>query len=365
MTTMPADSSSQTHPPPEPSAREVAELAGVSLSTVSRVFRNSPLVNPETHRKVREAAEQVGYRPSNFARSLRTGVGSTVGFLLRRPTGLLGEFHAKAFGAIQERIARLELQPLVTAVPENTGLLDYSRQMLAQEALCALIVQGDNLTAEQIAGFAGFPRPTVILNYSEAIPENPRLAAAGFDNASGIEQAVRHLVALGHERIAFISGNSETNDSRLREEGFRAALQKVALTLHPHHLRPGDFGHLHGGFQSGAAQMEFLLSLRPRPTAVLAASDEIAVGAMETIWRCGLRVPEDLSIVGYDNHSWSPYVRPPLTTINHDGWQLGEAVAELLATMLKGIQPANRLVLLPSQLVVRESSGLPRPRNLN
>lgn len=359
MTTISKSSRPPCQPADEPSAREVAELAGVSLSTVSRVFRNSPLVKPETHRKVREAAEQVGYRPSNFARSLRTGVSSTVGFLLRRPTGLLGEFHAKAFGAIEEHIARLHLQPLVTAVPESVPLLEYARQMLAQEALCGLIVQGDNLTREQVDELAAFPRPTVILNYSESIPDSPGLAAAGFDNASGIEQAVRHLVALGHERIAFISGNPETNDARLREGGFRASLEKLDLALGADYICFGDFGHLHGGFESGAAQMEFLLSLRPRPTAVLAASDEIAVGAMETVWRCGLRVPDDISIVGYDNHSWSPYVRPPLTTIAHDGWQLGEAAAGLLTRMLLKQGLSRRLILLPSQLVVRESTGLP------
>ena len=360
MTTM---STAPLQAPPrhaEPSAREVAELAGVSLSTVSRVFRDSPLVNAETSRRVREAAAEIGYSPSNFARSLRTGVSSTVGFLLRRPTGLLGEFHAKAFGAIQERIAQMQLNPLVAAIPAGTRPMELARQMLAREALCGLIVQGDNLGPGAVEELAEFPRPAVVLNYSEPLPADCHLAAAGFDNGGGIEQAVRHLVALGHERIAFISGNPGNNDARLREEGFRAALGKVGLEHLPEFIRFGDFGRLHGGFQSGAAQMEFLLSLRPKPTAVLAASDEIAVGAIDTAWRCGLRVPDDVSVVGYDNHSWSPYVRPSLTTIEHDGWRLGEAAADLLLGLLQEKRLKSRQVLLCSQLVVRQSTGLPR-----
>lgn len=341
------------------SAREVARRAGVSLSTVSRVFRGSSLVSDSTTRKVREAAAEVGYQPSSSARSLRMGISNTVGYILRSPTGLLGEFHAKAFAAIEQSLAPRGLQALVTSIPAQTNLADFVRHLMLQESLCALVIQGDELSAGHTAELAEIPRPIVLLNHHRAVPSaEGSILSVGFDNRDGAIQAARHLAALGHRCIGFIGGTPTTNDAREREIGFREAMASLGLETKESWIRQGHFGEVSGGFRSGSIQMDFLLAERPqRPTAVIAASDEIAVGALESARRCGLSIPDDLSLIGFDNHSWSAYTHPPLTTIHHDGWQLGLCAARKLHELLSGKKQDERIEVLPVQLIARESSG--------
>lgn len=341
------------------SAREVARLAGVSLSTVSRVFRGSELVSDRTSELVRSAASRVGYQPSSSARSLRTGVSSTVGYLLRSPTGLLGEFHAKVFAAVEQALAGRGYQALVTARPADMDLGRYARGLLAQESLFALIVQADELTPDDVGDLAELPRPVILLNFQDQLPASAHhMAAVGFDNRDGIRQAVRHLAARGHHRIAFIGGTPSTNDARHREESFRAAMTDLGLPLESHWIRPGHFGEITGGFQSGRTQMDFLLAERPNaPTAIVAASDEIAIGALQSARRCGVSVPEELSIVGYDNHSWSEFIQPALTTIDHDGWELGLAAARALFALQDNPSGPLEPIKLPVQLIPRATTA--------
>lgn len=358
MTTMSSDAKKTLA---DAGAREVARLAEVSLSTVSRVFRDSPSVHPETAERVRAAARSVGYQPSNSARSLRTGVSSTVGYFLRTPTGLMGEFHARTFAAIEQRLADDGLQTLVTSMPAGVAVLGHASAMLAQESLCALVVQADELHPADVADLASLPRPVLMLNYAEPLPPAAsNLLAVGFDNRAGVVQAVRHLAALGHRRIAFIGGTPATNDALQREEGYRMAMQSLELALEDRWVRPGHFGDTAGGFLSGSSQMDHLLAERScLPSAVVAASDEIAIGAMDSVRRCGLVVPADISVVGYDNHSWSAYTHPRLTTVHHDGWQMGEAATELLLAAIKLGPPRTRQMVLPTQLIVRDSTARP------
>lgn len=178
-----------------------------------------------------------------------------------------------------------------------------------------------------------------------------------YDNAGGIEQAVRHLVALGHRRIAYIGGSPEDLDAVERERGFVRAMKAVALEFPPEWLRPGDFSR---AVESGRSQCDFLLSEgRKGPTAIVCASDEIAAGVLVAARAAGRDIPRDLSVVGFDNESPSALFVPPLTTLDHSGWAIGIAAGEEILRRMRDpkARPAN--VEMSVSLVVRESAASP------
>lgn len=342
-------------------AREVAGIARVSISTVSRVFRGSTKVAPRTAERVMRAAEQVGYRPNLAARALRTGRAQAVGFVLRNSRGLLGEFHAKSFGGFESAMAENGLRTVVATVNAGEEMPSRCRELFSSHQCGGIVVQADELRPGQLAELADLAVPVVALNYDGRDGTLPSgMAAVGFDNSQGIALAVRHLIALGHRRVAFIGGTPTTNDANLRERAFRDAMAATGLELRPAWIRPGHFGDREGGFESGRTQMEHLLSESEGPTAVVCASDEIAVGALNAIRRAGRQVPRDCSVVGFDNHSWTPHVDPPLTTIAHDGWELGVRAATALLAMLAKDKLQDRSPIIETRLVVRGSTAPPR-----
>lgn len=338
-------------------AREVAALAEVSVSTVSRVFRGSTKVTPRTTERVLKAAEQIGYSPNLAARALRTGKAQAVGFVLRNPYGLLGEFHAKSFGGFESTMADKGMRIVVAAVNGSAEMQDRCRELFSSHQCGGVVVQADELSVAELAELGTLRVPVVAINYDGRGTDLPKgMATVGFDNALSIRTAMRHLLALGHRRIGFIGGTPTTNDAVLREQGFRDAIASMKIDHHEQWIRPGHFGHREGGFESGRSQMEYILGEVDGPTAIVCASDEIAVGALNAIRHAGREVPRDYSIVGYDNHSWTPHINPPLTTIAHDGWDLGVRAATALLTMLAGEKVKDPAQIVETRLVVRSST---------
>jgi len=325
--------------------RDVARASRVSTATVSRVFNESPLVSVETRDRVREAAKRLGYWPNGIARSLITNRTHMLGVLM---PDLHGEFfsemiHGVDLGARARGLHILvsrsssSLEELIGAVRSMRGRVD------------GLIVMAPDLEDSAALRECGGEVPTVFLNPDGRVRNGDTLVIA---NVEGARAVVDHLLGLGHRRIAMITGPERNVDARQRRDGYRRALHDRGLPPESRLEFAGDFGE-----RSGYDAMLEILRCEPRPTAVFAANDCMAVGALGALQDQRVRVPEDIAIVGFDDIPLVRYLTPPLTTVHVDMLRFGERAVELLLERTAGKRAAARHDVLPTRLVVRGSCG--------
>lgn len=325
------------HAPPNVTIRDVAARAGVSVATVSRVFNQKGPMREETLRRVMEVAGELKYVPHAGARSLSTRSTRTIGVVL---PDLHGEFFSEVIRGIDlaarengyhlllsgSHADRDEMRAVVRAV---RGMID------------GLIVMSPDLDPSSLIGELPGNIPAVLLNAKVA--GRPCIT---IDNAGGARDVVRHLANLGHESIAFIGGPARNADAEQRRRGFRAgakthAIQAVELA--------GDFTE-ESGYQAGAK----IAALRPRPTAVFAANDSMAIGALSAFKDAGLRVPADVALVGFDDIPIARFLDPPLTTVQVPIAELGRRGLQILLSENGHDAHPSRLT---TSLVVRRSCG--------
>jgi LacI family transcriptional regulator len=328
-----------------PKLEDVAEATGVSAATVSRALSRPDLVQPETLARVRRAAARLGYMPAGAARALASGRTMTVGAVV--PT-LDHAIFARAIQSLQTVLLGHSYQLLI-ASHEYSALTEAAavRSMLTRGVDALMLVGADHLDETwNLLAAASVP---VLITWSR----DDRFPCIWFDNARAGRLAAEHLVGLGHRRVGMISGRLRWNDrARLRVEGVRAALAEVGLDLPDWCVIEEPFT-LAGG-RAGMAQL--LAAARP-PTAFVCGNDLLAVGALLEAQARGLRVPDDLSIVGIDNLEIAAHLSPALTTVHLPTAQLGERVGQTLVTALRGGAPPASIEL-PIELVMRRSSGL-------
>lgn len=346
---------SQPRPKNGSTAQEVARRAGVSVMTVSRALRGSDDVAPRTRERVLAIASELGYQPNSAARSLRTGTVQTVGFITWSHHALRGSYHSETLAGLNS-VMESEGHSLLIAIPSKFNeLTTKARQTISMGQAAGLVIQGTFIDQPQIDEVAHLNAPAVLMNYSGNCEG---ASCVGYDNEGGVEQAVRHLVTLGHRRIAYIGGTEEDQDAKGRERGFRQAMQRLGLPLNEEWMRPGHFAH---AVESGSTQADHLLAEgESGPTAIVCAADNIAIGVIESARRSGRRVPEDISVVGFDNMDFSAHLVPPLTSVDHSGWDLGVRVGEELLRLMRNGEAEPRRVVLPTRLVIRDSTARPK-----
>ena len=326
-----------------PTILDVAERAGVSKSLVSLVMRKSPHVSEEKRTAVLQAVEELGYRPNAVARSLVRQRSHVLGVML---SNLHNPFFADVVNGIEDRALESGYRALF-----NSGKRVPEREAVALETLLelqtdGLILAGTLLDTKTIDE-AGKAVPIVLI--ARATRSRVVDSVSGDDRA-GARLAVDHLVSLGHRRIAHIDGGGGAG-ARRRQAGYAAAMKK-------HGLEPmivtGSYTE-----EGGAAGVRQLLETKHKPTAIFAANDLAALGALQALSEAGRSVPEDVSLVGYDNAWLAGLQHISLTTIDQPRHQLGTTAVELLIERLdKGQTDARHLVLAPS-LVVRATTGPP------
>jgi LacI family transcriptional regulator len=347
----PRKSSSDHRRPGAVSIRDIASRAGVSIATVSRTVNGISTVNAELARKVWQAIEEVGYLPNTQARALVSGRSHTLGLIVSEITNpffpeLVQEFEYLAvaqgyevlIGSTNYEAARTEslMRRVLQRNVDGVAVMTFG----IEEVLVQKLVERE------------FP-----LVFVDAGPDLPNIRVIKVDYGQGIREAVQHLAALGHRRIAFISGPLAQRSPTARRDAFLRSMSELGLTVPPQHMVEGNHT-----MESGIVAMERLIALDELPTAVMCSNDTTAIGALHALYRTTYKVPEDISVVGFDDIHLAEFILPPLTTVQMSCKALAAAAVEALRA---GIEQDHHKAAkmewhVPTKLVVRQSTAFPR-----
>jgi LacI family transcriptional regulator len=325
-----------------PTIRDVAERAGVSIATVSRVLNDRADVSAETREKVRQVAQSVGYSADPAARALATQRTQLVAVVVGDNAGhrdLSLVFFGKVLAAISRRLAHSDYEALLLQA------VDVSLQHRIDAAILIGVDDDDPLIAELTS------RHVPLVGVDVRIGGG-RTAYVGSDHADGVRLALAHLYALGHRRIAHLGGASNTVAGADRIVAFRRECERLDLALSDDYVREADFSSASGYRETCA-----LLALPERPTAIVAASDLMALAALQAIRDVGLQPGGDVAIVGFDDLEAAALAYPPLTTIRQDRQELGTVAAERAIELIEDPDATPPPTVLPVELVVRASSA--------
>ena len=325
--------------------KEVAQASGVSVATVSRVMNDSGPVHAETRARILKAAAALNYVPNSAARSLITSRTNTLGVLL---PDLYGEFFSEVIRGIDQTARSGDYHLIVSSSHNEQPDIEAALKAM-RGRVDGLIVMSPHVSATSLARSLPSSLPAVLLNC--AVDGNA-FDSVGIDNRGGARTMVRHLQELGHRRIAVIKGTDRNYDSDERLAGYRE-LMRQAGSYDADLEAPGAFTE-----ESGYRGVEQLLRRSPRPTAIFAFNDSMAAGALSALQAAGLRVPEDVSVAGFDDVPLAGYLNPPLTSVRVPIADLGAGAMQCL---LSAIQDKNRhertTRTLKTTLVVRRSTG--------
>ncbi len=320
------------------SMADVAQRAGVSGQTVSRVVNDSPRVDPATRARVEDAMAQLGYRPHRAARALRTGRTHTIGLVV---STLASVGNSRMLQAVADAAAPRGYALTVVTAGDAEGLAQAFERLRDQGVDGAIVLNEATATARRTDGPAGLALVVV------DSPPDERFVVLQSDHEAGAVAATDHLIGLGHATVWHLAGPEDSYASAERERGWRAALEGAGLVVPP--LFRGDWTAA-SGHSAGAA-----LASRPDVTAVFVANDQMALGLLRALADAGRRVPSDVSVVGFDDIADAAEYLPPLTTVRQDFDALGERAVDALIDAIDGGSPKTDVV--PTRLVVRESSA--------
>lgn len=330
--------------------RDVAKHAGVSVATVSHVINDTRYVSPELRQRVLDAIEALDYRPNRLAQALSK---RSIPLLALIVPDISNPYWSHVARAVQDLTDEHDYSVIVCS---TDGLLKREVRFLRSLSgwISGLIVHPYQVTHEHVNRHMGAAVPVVILgDFLTVQRHSPNWDYVGGDNQGGAQAAVEHLIGLGHGRIAFIQGPSGTPTGAKRLAGFRRAIELAGHPVDEDLLIPGDYTR-----DAGRKGIATLLDMERPPTAVFCANDLIALGALETARLRGHRVPQDISIAGFDDIDDAARTSPPLTTVRQPPRRLGVVAAETLIERLTG-RTEPRRVSLEFTLVVRESTGPP------
>lgn len=331
-----------------PTQNDVASRAGVSQATVSLVLNNSERTAiPEgTRKRVIQAIDELGYRPNILASSLRLGKTQTLGVILPDSAN---PFFAEVSRAIEAAAFKHQYNLILCNTEENT-----QKELRYVDVLCNRQVDGIIFVAvgEQTDSLLHVIQKNIPVVVIDRDLPGIEVDAVLTDNFQGGYLATQHLIQLGHRKIGCIFGPSSVNPSSKRGEGFLKALTNYGIPPDDELMLRGDF-HPHSGMEAS----RLMLSLANPPTAIFACNDLMAMGALRAITEAGLRTPDDISLVGFDDIELASYTNPPLTTITQPIQKAGEIAVEFLLERIREPGLPFRRVMLPISLTIRKSSG--------
>ncbi len=335
---------------PPVTMRQIAERAGVSIGTVSHVMNGTATVREKLRERVLEAIRSLGYQPSQLARGLRRNQTSMLVMMIPDVTNPF--FPAVVRGV--EDVAYKSSLRLVLCNTDNDPRkeISYLNEMRSYRPAGWLIIPSvDSDIAMHFKSTATKEPPVVCLDRQ---PRGWRGDVALVANEQGSYDATRHLLRMGHRQLAVITGPLHLGNAVERLEGFKRALAEAKVPIEPDYIQEARFER-NSGYQAAIR----LLRMLPRPTAIFACNDLMALGVFLAARELGLHCPEDISIVGFDNLDFAEFTAPALTTVHQPGYQLGTAAARLLLERIKGSKHRAKKVVLPSELKIRNSVAPP------
>jgi LacI family transcriptional regulator len=330
-----------------PTIRDVAKRAGVAPITVSRVINKSGYVSAETRARVEAAIAELGYVPNRLARSLRLKQTHTLAMVV---TDITNPFWTTVVRGVEDAANAAGFTVILCNTDESESKQDAYLQVLLQKRVDGILFVPASSAAEPVNRVQRQGVPIVVLD--RWLPD-ARVDVVRGDSEGGAHLLVRHLLALGHRHIAVLSGPETVSTSVERVEGYRRALREAGLDEDAEQVHYGQFTQ-----RSGYQAAQEALQRTPRPTALFAANNFIAIGALRAMGDAGLRVPEDISLVSFDDLASELIVKPFLTVVDQPAYEMGQQATELLIARLS--DPASngyREIVLPTELIVRRSCG--------
>lgn len=329
------------------SIKDIARAANVSHSTVSRALRNSPLVSRETTERIQKIAEESGYRVSAVARSLATSKTRTIGVVV---TSVRDPFVVEVVTGIENTALQNGYSVFLSSCNAEAVREAKVVQTFEERRVDGIIVMDSRVGSLYAAHLSKMKIPIVLIN---KLAVGEFMYSVAIDNVTASRNATEHLIQLGHTRIAYIGDRDGFQSDTDRFGGYRQALEHADIPFQPHLVTHGD-----GKPEGGEEGMEQLLTLPERPTAVFCFNDMSALGVLRTLRSHRLRVPEDISVVGFDDLFFTPYLCPPLTTVRQPKEHMGKLATEIMLKLFSGTS-CEYNVKVQGELVIRESTAPP------
>jgi LacI family transcriptional regulator len=331
--------------------KDVARLAGVSNATVSAVINGTATVSPDRTLRVKQAIEAIDYHPDQVARSLKVGRTFVIGMMIPDVTNTF--FPAVIRGV--EDAARVEGYSVILCNSNEDADQEqcHLNMLLSRRVDGVLLAYVDNAPP-----YDRLLRRRLPIVFFDRVPQGPHRGAVATDNVAACHLATRHLIELGHQEIAFIAGNLRLSPHADRLAGFRSAMQRCDLPIRDRFLKLGDLS-IETGYRIGLE----LLRLDDPPTAVISSNSKMLLGLLRAIRELGYSCPERVSVIGFDDHVWSEFFNPPLTTVAQPCYEMGKMAFEMLLKRIHGEAtekgPSGELVLLDAELHLRQSTAPP------
>ncbi len=332
------------------SIKEVAKLAGVSIATVSRYINNPDQVKDATREKVQTAITQTGYAPNTLARNFRRGKSGII-FVVLPSVG--DPFFEGVMHGIMQVAEELHYTIFIRETQFNTLTADdYSNMIFSKQADGIILLASVCPFTAPLERPGGNKQQPIIISCESVTPELSHFPSVRIDNIAASKEATEYLISLGHSNIGFIYGSHVSTLTLDRERGFRRAMKEAKMPV-------ADGWVVEGGLNLDGARKATrkLLNHPQRPTAIFCANDEMAMGTLHEIKSAKLRVPEDISVLGFDDIRYAEILDPPLTTVAQPAEEIGERTMHRLCKAIEGRDIGDEVEIVPHKLVVRRSTS--------
>jgi LacI family transcriptional regulator/LacI family repressor for deo operon, udp, cdd, tsx, nupC, and nupG len=328
------------------SLKKVAKQAGVSIATASRVINNSENVRPNTKAKVQQAIEDLNFHPNRVAQRLRSTQRKSklIGLVL---PDIQNPFYVDVIRGVEEFAYKNNFAVMIGNFGQDEKKEKLYLEILQSEEVDGFIVAPSHGKDENIANLIDKGYSVVCIDRGLT---NVDVDLVKVDNIKGAFEAIEYLIKLGHTKIAHITGHPQIPTTLERIEGYEEAMRKYDISIDKKLIMNSN-----SDYESGSELMKKLLELPKPPTAVFTANNLLTLGALQTIHNKGLKIPDDISIIGFDDMYWSLSLNPPLTAIKQSGCDIGKRAAEILLQRINDPQRSNMSVILNTELKIRKS----------
>ncbi|HSB66784.1 MAG TPA: LacI family DNA-binding transcriptional regulator [Anaerolineales bacterium] len=335
------------------SIKDIAKLAGVSHTTVSRALHDSPLISAQTKKRIQAISTQIGYHPSVAARSLKTNRSQVLGVIV---SNIADPFFSEILQGIDD-VAQSNGYSLFIAAAQHDSIKEHAiLQTMREHRVDGVILCSPQLTSEQAKQLQSFEIPIVAINNQGL---NDFQYSISHDDVDGSRQACQHLIDLGHVRIAYLGDATSGRTTRDRLIGFQQMMAEHGLSIPPEYIHEATGNSA----ADGLVGVEHFLSLATRPSAIICYNDMLAMGVLKGVYQADLTVPDDISVTGFDNIIYSDFTQPTLTTIDQPKRFLGAEAARwmfhLLTLNLEALSLPAFSKKLRGLLLIRQSTASP------